>query len=124
MTDFINTQDSDKPPSELGKELSDGFGLDYSFECTGVASLISESLAASKMGTGKAITIGAPNEPIVPFNHTAILAGRTQKGSALRSKSHEFPLQELFTHEFPLTDISKAFDIFKEPNCVKVVIKI
>ncbi|KAL1324272.1 hypothetical protein HN51_034422 [Arachis hypogaea] len=138
MTDFINPQDSDKPPSELVKELSDGFGVDYSFECTGVPSLISESLAATKMGTGKAISIGAPNEPIVPFNHTTILAGRTLKGSVFgglktmsdlsivadKCQKEEFPLQELFTHEVPLTDISKAFDLLKEPNCVKVVIKI
>ena len=36
----------------------------------------------------------------------------------------EFPLDELSTHVVPLEDISKGFEILKDPNCVKVVIKI
>ena len=49
MTDFINPGDSDKSPSELVKELSGGVGVDYSFECTAVAPLLTESLEATKV---------------------------------------------------------------------------
>ncbi|KAL4350369.1 hypothetical protein HN51_028273 [Arachis hypogaea] len=67
----------------------------------------------------------------VPFNHPAILAGRTLKGSVFgglktmselsivadKCQKEEFPLQELFTHEVPLTDISKAFDLLRAKLC-------
>nr|KYP68134.1 Alcohol dehydrogenase-like 2 [Cajanus cajan] len=86
------------------------------------------------VGTGKAIVIGAGTEPILPLGLLAILLGRTLKGSifgglkatsdlsVIANKCHkkEFPLQELLTHEVPLADINKAFELLKQPNCVKV----
>ncbi|KAG4984920.1 hypothetical protein AAZX31_12G014700 [Glycine max] len=136
ITDFINPGDSNKSASELVKELSGGMGVDYSFECTGVSTLLSESLEATKIGTGKAIVIGVGIEITLPLGLFAILLGRTLKGSVfgglraisdlsiLADKGHkkEFPLQELFTHEVTLADINKAFELLKQPNCVKVVI--
>ncbi|KAL2329269.1 hypothetical protein Fmac_022696 [Flemingia macrophylla] len=136
MTDFINPSDSDKSASELVKELTDGMGVDYSIECTGVSTLLTESLEATKVGTGKAILIGVGTEHTLPLGLFAILLGRTLKGSVFGGlkaisdlsivvdKCHkkEFPLQELFTHEVTLADINKAFELVKQPNCVKVVI--
>ncbi|MED6163638.1 hypothetical protein PIB30_081908 [Stylosanthes scabra] len=138
MTHFINPNDSDKSPSTLVKELSDGLGVDYSFECTGVGPLLTASVEATKEGSGKAITLGVGTEPYVSFGALPILFGRNLKGSifgGLKSISdlpiiahkcikQEFPLEELFTHEVQLTDIEEAFEILKQPNCVKVVIKI
>ena len=49
MTDFINPGNSDKSPSQSVKELSGGVGVDYSFECTGVGPLLTESLEATKV---------------------------------------------------------------------------
>ncbi|MED6122046.1 hypothetical protein PIB30_035967 [Stylosanthes scabra] len=49
MTHFINPSNSDKSPSELVKELSDGMGVDYSFECSGVGPLLTESVEATKV---------------------------------------------------------------------------
>ncbi|KEH27871.1 zinc-binding alcohol dehydrogenase family protein [Medicago truncatula] len=137
MTHFINPSGSYKSASDLVKELSGGMGVDYSFECTGVPSLLNVSVEATKLGTGKTIAIGSGVENIVPFDLIAILFGRTLKGSVFgglktasdlpiiadKCQNEEFPLQELFTHEVPLADINKAFEIMKQPNCVKVVIK-
>ncbi|KAL1362442.1 hypothetical protein HN51_010701 [Arachis hypogaea] len=137
MTHFINPNDSDKSPSTLVKELSDGFGVDYSFECTGVAPLLTECLEATKMGSGKAISIGAGNEATVPLGHLSLLFGRTLKGSifgglkaisdlsiiADKCLKQEFPLEELHTHEVQLEDVNEAFELLKQPNCVKIVIK-
>lgn len=136
MTHFINSNGSDKSASELVKELN-GMGVDYCIECTGVAPLLTESLEATKMGTGKAIAVGIGAELVVPFGLLAIQFGRTLKGSVfggIKAKSdlttiankcqkEEFPLHELFTHEVPLVDIDKAFELLKDPTCVKVVIK-
>ncbi|KAK7263982.1 hypothetical protein RJT34_31583 [Clitoria ternatea] len=136
MTHFINPDDSDKSVSELIKELSGGMGVDYSFECTGVAPLLTESIEATKVGTGKTIAIGTGTD-IVPFGLSCIMYGRTLKGSvfggikpisdlyiiANKTQKKELPLEELFTHEVPLADINKAFELLKQPSCVKVVIK-
>jgi S-(hydroxymethyl)glutathione dehydrogenase/alcohol dehydrogenase len=49
MTDFINPDEYGKSISELVKELTGGLGVDYCFECTGVAPLVNEALLATKM---------------------------------------------------------------------------
>lgn len=49
MTEFINPKDSDKSISELVKEVTDGLGVDYSFECTGASALVNEALEATKV---------------------------------------------------------------------------
>lgn len=50
MTDFINPQNHpNKRVSDLIKDMTDGQGVDYSFECTGVAPLLNEALEASKI---------------------------------------------------------------------------
>lgn len=36
----------------------------------------------------------------------------------------EFHLDELLTHEISLQDIDKAFEMLKQPDCLKIVIKI
>ncbi|XP_045816496.1 8-hydroxygeraniol oxidoreductase-like [Trifolium pratense] len=137
LTHFINPSDSNKSASELIKELSGGMGVDYSFECTGVPSLLNVSVEVTKLGTGKTMAIGTGVENIVPLDLLAIIFGRKLKGSifgglkttsdlsiiADKCQKEEFPLQELFTHEVPLIEINKAFELLKQPNCVKVVIK-
>ncbi|XP_054796593.1 8-hydroxygeraniol oxidoreductase-like [Prosopis cineraria] len=137
MTDFVNPDASDKSASELVKELSGGMGVDYSFECTGVAPCLTQALQATKLGKGKTIVIGSVTEEFVSINFRSLLLGRTLKGSAfggLKPKSDlpfivdkclkkEFPLHELLTHEVSLTDIDKALWLLKQPDCVKVVIR-
>ncbi|KAL5053928.1 hypothetical protein RYX36_034610 [Vicia faba] len=136
MTHFINTNVSDKSASDLVKELTE-VGVDYCIECTGVASLLTESIESTKMGTGKTIALGIGAELVVPLGVLAIQFGRTLKGSvfggikaksdlsiiAHKCQNQDFPLEELFTHEISLVDINKSFELLKEPNCVKVVIK-
>ncbi|MED6182960.1 hypothetical protein PIB30_033564 [Stylosanthes scabra] len=138
MTHFINPSNSDKSPSALVKELSGGMGVDYSFECTGVGPLLTESLEATKAGSGKAITLGLGNETFVSFGLLSIFFGRTLKGTVFgglkpisdlsiiadKCIKQEFPLEKLFTHEVQLTDIEEASELLKQPSCVKVVIKI
>ncbi|KAK7263983.1 hypothetical protein RJT34_31584 [Clitoria ternatea] len=138
MTEFINpSNNSDKSVSELVKELSGGNGVDYSIECTGAAPLLTESLEATKVGTGETILIGVGAESTLPLGLIPILLGRTLKGSvfgglkaisdlsiiAEKCRKKELPLDVLFTHEVTLGDINKGLKISKEPECVKVVIK-
>ncbi|KAI9079106.1 hypothetical protein K1719_038945 [Acacia pycnantha] len=140
MTDFINPDKAsdDKTITELVKELSDGIGVDYSFECTGVAPLLTQALEATKLGKGKTISVGAVSQKFVSIDFLSLILGRSLKGSifgGLKPKSDlpflvdkclkkEFPLDELLTHEVSLEEIGKALELLKQPDCVKVIIKI
>lgn len=48
-TDFINPTKYDKSISELIKDLTEGKGVDYAFECTGVPNLLNEALESTKL---------------------------------------------------------------------------
>lgn len=146
MTDFINpddhhsvhNRDHNKSVSQLIKDSTDGMGVDYCFECTGVAHFINESLEATKMGKGTAVVIGSSGSTSVQIDSLSLLSGRTLKGSmfgGLKAKTDlpilinkcmnkEIQLDELFTHEVPLVDINQALALVKQPDCVKVLIKI
>ncbi|KAF4380315.1 hypothetical protein F8388_024608 [Cannabis sativa] len=139
VTDFINPLlHSNKSVSELIKDSTGGMGVDYCFECTGLPHLINEALEATKIGKGKAIVIGVSNAPTLQINNFALLTGRTLKGSIFggltaktdlpivleKWRNKEFQLDELLTHEVPMADITKAFQLLKHEDCVKVLLKI
>ncbi|XP_050223842.1 8-hydroxygeraniol oxidoreductase-like isoform X2 [Mercurialis annua] len=138
MTDFINPNESEKSISEQIKQMTGGLGVDYCLECTGVPSLLNESLLATKQGIGKTIVVGAGTEPNVQISFLPLLCGGNLMGcifGGLKIKSDipllldkctnkELHLDELLTHEVALEDINKAFQLVKQPNCVKVLIKI
>uniref|UniRef100_A0A2P2MKA5 Alcohol dehydrogenase-like 1 isoform X2 n=1 Tax=Rhizophora mucronata TaxID=61149 RepID=A0A2P2MKA5_RHIMU len=137
MTDFVNPDEHDKPISQLVKDLTGGIGVDYCFECTGAAPLINEGIQSTKVGKGKIIVMGAGSQT-VEIDYLPIVAGRTLKVSifgGLKTKSDlptmlekfknkDFHLDELLTHEVALPDIGNAFELVKQPDCVKVLIKI
>ncbi|XP_058206456.1 8-hydroxygeraniol oxidoreductase-like [Rhododendron vialii] len=138
MTDFINpSKDSDRRISELVNELTGGLGVDYCFECTGIASLLNEAIESSKAGIGSAVLIGAGNDTSGQINFHSLLLGKTVKGSifgGIRPKSDlpiifdkclnkELHLEELLTHEVSLDEINKALKLMKQPDCVKVIVK-
>ncbi|XP_022719890.1 alcohol dehydrogenase-like 1 [Durio zibethinus] len=138
MTDFINPDDSDKPICESVRDLTDGKGVDYSFECTGVAPLLNEAIESTKVGIGKTILIGAGDHLSLQINFLPLLCGRTLKGCIFgglktisdvpilleKCRNEEIHLDELLTHEVQLEDINKAFQLLKQPDCVKVLVKI
>nr|GEZ73361.1 alcohol dehydrogenase-like 1 [Tanacetum cinerariifolium] len=132
MTDFINPKDHpNKSVSDLVKDITDGLGVDYSFECTGVPSLLNEALEASKIGGGTTISIGA-GEINVTVNSITLFQGRTLKGTmfgGVKTQSDlpiiiqkcinkEIELDELVTHEVHLENIQEAFEILKKPDYV------
>nr|GMD46015.1 alcohol dehydrogenase-like 1 [Ipomoea batatas] len=140
MTDFINPKESEKTVSELVKDITEGLGADYGFECTGVASLLNEAIDATKVGSGTVVAIGAGAGGEKSWDisiASVLLCGRTFKGSifgGVQVKS-DFPsivdkcirkevqLEELLTHEISLEETPSAFELLKQPDCVKVVIK-
>ncbi|KAL1542890.1 8-hydroxygeraniol oxidoreductase-like [Salvia divinorum] len=139
VTDFLNPKHSGKPISQLIKEATSGLGVDYCIECTGVASILNEAIASTKMGVGETLLIGVPPEKKVGLSLIPMILGRrTLKGTNFGGvKIHsdlpkiveecinkEINLGDLITHEVSLADINKGFlEYMKQPSCVKVVIK-
>ncbi|CAK9140387.1 unnamed protein product [Ilex paraguariensis] len=137
MTDFIYAKGSDKSISDLINEATGGLGVDYCFECTGVPSLLDEAIASTKVGLGTVVFIGAGLHTSGEIKFIPLLCGRTVKGSiygGVRTQSDlptiidkcinkEIQLDELLTHEVSLAEINKAFELLKQPDCVKVLIR-
>ncbi|KAI3511376.1 hypothetical protein L1887_18529 [Cichorium endivia] len=137
MTDFINPQNiSDRTVSDLIKDMTDGLGVDYCFECTGVESLLNQALDASKIGIGTTVAIGVGLGANWAIGTTALLSGRTLKGSLMggiktqsdlpiilnKCVNKEIELDQLITHEIRLENIQEAFKILKKPDCLKILI--
>ncbi|KAL6127380.1 hypothetical protein ACLB2K_075421 [Fragaria x ananassa] len=119
MTDFINPDNKEhdqghkKSISELIKDSTDGMGVDYCIECTGVAPFMNEALVATKMGKGTAVLLGTTGTAApVQVDFLSLMGGRTLKGSifgGLKAKTDlpilinkcmnkEMQLGELLTH--------------------------
>ncbi|XP_071929316.1 CYP enzymes assisting alcohol dehydrogenase-like [Coffea arabica] len=140
MTHYINPKAiGDISISEMVKELTNGRGVDYSFECTGVPDLVNEALETTKMGVGKTIMLGAGTQKSMEIDFISLLGCRTFKYSIFGGVKvqSDLPvvidkcinkeiqkLDQLLTHEVELKDINRAFDLLKEPDCVKVLIQL
>lgn len=137
MTDFINPKDNKTSISEMIKGVTGGLGVDYVFECTGIPSMVNEAIEASKLGIGTIVLIGAGHGNSREFELVPLLCGRTLKGSIFggmrlhsdlpallhRCANKEIQLDELITHQISFTEINQAFELMKDPHCVKVIIK-
>ncbi|KAL4561291.1 hypothetical protein LXL04_033455 [Taraxacum kok-saghyz] len=137
MTDFINPQNyPNRKVSDLVKEMTNGLGVDYCFECTGVEPLLNEALESSKIGIGTTVAIGVGLETNFAIGTTSLLSGRTLKGSLMggvktqsdlpiilnKCVNKEIEMDQLFTHEISLINIQEAFKILKKSDCLKILI--
>eukprot|EP00850_Spirogloea_muscicola_P000527 SM000002S05607 [mRNA] locus=s2:1177811:1180595:- [translate_table: standard] len=135
--EFVNPKDhGEKPIQEVIVDLTDG-GVDYSFECIGNVNVMRAALECCHKGWGTSVIIGvaAAGKEIStrPFQ---LVTGRTWKGTAFggfKSRTQvpelvkkylnkEIKVDEYITHNFPLADINKAFDLLHEGQCLRAVI--
>ena len=137
MTHFINP--SEYEDDKLQKkiiELTDG-GADYSFECIGNVNVMRQALECCHKGWGESIIIGVAGAgqeiSTRPFQ---LVTGRVWKGSAFGGAKgrtdvpqivdwymdKKINIDDLITHEFPLEDINKAFDLMHEGKSIRSVI--
>ncbi|CAI0410810.1 unnamed protein product [Linum tenue] len=91
-----------------------------------------------KPGKGKAVVLGAGKYDSIQLDFVDLLFGGSITGSIFggvkiksdlphllhKCQNKEFEIDALLTHEVPLCDINKAFEMMKEPDCIKVVVKI
>jgi S-(hydroxymethyl)glutathione dehydrogenase/alcohol dehydrogenase len=136
-TDFVN-------PNELGEqsvvdkliELTDG-GCDYTFDCTGIVSVMRTALEACHKGWGESIIIGvaAAGQEIStrPFQ---LVTGRVWKGCAfggIKGRSQlpdlvgdymkgALKVDEFITHRKTLPEMNSAFEVMKSGDCIRAVV--
>ncbi|MBU0807941.1 MAG: S-(hydroxymethyl)glutathione dehydrogenase/class III alcohol dehydrogenase [Gammaproteobacteria bacterium] len=135
-TDFVNPKDFAKPIQEVIVEMTDG-GVDYSFECVGNVQLMRAALECAHKGWGESVIIGVAGAgqeiSTRPFQ---LVTGRVWRGSAFggvkgrtelpgyveKAQKGEIPLDTFITHNMPLEDINKAFDLMHEGKSIRTVI--
>jgi S-(hydroxymethyl)glutathione dehydrogenase/alcohol dehydrogenase len=135
-TDFVNPKDFAKPIQEVIVEMTDG-GVDYSFECVGNVQLMRAALECAHKGWGESVIIGVAGAgQEVSTRPFQLVTGRVWRGSAFggvkgrtelpgyveKAQKGEIPLDTFITHNMPLEDINKAFDLMHEGKSIRTVI--
>ena len=137
MTHFLNPSDFEENKLlEKIIEITDG-GADYSFECIGNVEVMRQALECCHKGWGQSIIIGVAGAgqeiSTRPFQ---LVTGRVWRGTAFGGAKgrtdvpkivdwymdKKINIDDLITHEFPLEDINKAFDLMHEGKSIRSVI--
>ncbi len=135
-TDFVNPKDLSVSTTEAIVEMTDG-GVDYSFECIGNVHVMREALECCHMGWGVSTVIGVAGAgqeiSTRPFQ---LVTGRRWQGTAFggvkgrtelpgyvdRYMNGEINLDMMVTHNMPLEDINKAFDLMHAGESIRSVV--
>ncbi|RLN41638.1 hypothetical protein C2845_PM01G05750 [Panicum miliaceum] len=137
VTDFVNPTQIDKSSvSEVIGEMTGG-GVDYSFECVGVPSVMTDAFRSTRTGNGKTIILGLGNQTdLLCVPALELLFGKCVMGSALggikpkidipilaeKCMSKELELDGLVTHEVGLREINTAFDLLLQGKSLRCII--
>nr|CAB3501772.1 unnamed protein product [Digitaria exilis] len=125
------------PDKEEEIQKLTGGGADYSFECIGVTSVMTDAFMCTKPGKGKTIILGLEknNEPI-SLPSLELLTGKCVLGSyfgglkpktdvpilAQKCMNKEVELDGLITHEVGLKEINEAFDLLLQGKSLRSII--
>jgi S-(hydroxymethyl)glutathione dehydrogenase/alcohol dehydrogenase len=136
MTHFAN-------PKEVGADLVNylvnltGGGADYSFECIGNVDTMRAALECCHKGWGESVIIGvAPAGAEIRTRPFQLVTGRVWRGTAFggaRGRTDvpkivdwymekKIEIDPMITHQMPLSDINKAFDLMHEGKSIRSVV--
>ncbi len=134
-TDAVNSATEDAV--EAVRALTDGEGVDYSFEAVGMGATVEQALGMLSYG-GVATMIGVPPvgseaelNPSAFFRNTSTLM-TTHGGEGI--PAHDFPvldslyqqgrldLDAMVTHTIPLSDMEKGFENLEANSAIRTVV--
>ncbi|XP_010459997.1 PREDICTED: alcohol dehydrogenase-like 2 [Camelina sativa] len=137
ITDFVNPAlCGEKKTSQVINDMTEG-GVDYSFECIGLASLMEEAFNSTRPGWGKTVVLGMEQKAMpISLGSYDLLRGRTICGTLFgglkpkldipilvdRYLKKELNLDGLITHELKFEEINKAFDLLTEGNTIRCIL--
>jgi len=119
-------------------DMSDGLGMDYTFEATGLVDVMAQSVEAARMGWGLATMLGVAGKgetlDIVP---RLLITGRKVQGGSFggaKGRTHvpqlvdmymagELDLDGFVSHRITLDEVNKGFDLMHEQDGIRSVIQ-
>ncbi|HEY7004255.1 MAG TPA: alcohol dehydrogenase catalytic domain-containing protein [Gaiellaceae bacterium] len=119
-------------------EMTDGFGLDYTFEATGNVDVMQQAVEAARMGWGLATVCGVAGKgetlDVVP---RYLITGRRVTGSSFggvkgrdqvpelvdRWLAGELDVAPLISHTLSLEDVNDAFELMEVQDGIRSVIE-
>src|SRR5215212_11286293 len=136
MTHFVNPKEVQGDLVPYLVSLTDG-GADYSFECIGNVDLMRQALECTHRGWGVSVIIGvAGSGQEIKTRPFQLVTGRVWKGTAFggaRGRTDvpkivdwymdkKINIDDLITHQMPLNDINKAFDLMHSGESIRSVV--
>lgn len=135
MTHFVN-------PSKGGTAVEQimaltGMGVDYSFACIGITDVMEQAMDSVRMGWGTSVVVGlAPAEAKISTIPMGLIAGKNWRGTAFGGAmgrtdvpkivdmymGGQIEIDSMITHQMPLEDINKAFDLMHDGKSVRSVV--
>src|SRR5246127_5224558 len=136
ITHFVNPKEVAGDLVQHLVGLTDG-GADYSFECVGNVDLMRQALECCHRGWGVSVIIGvAGSGQEIKTRPFQLVTGRVWKGTAFggaRGRTDvpkivdwymekKIQIDPMITHQMPLKDINKAFDLMHEGKSIRSVV--
>uniref|UniRef100_A0ABM5GK11 alcohol dehydrogenase n=1 Tax=Pogona vitticeps TaxID=103695 RepID=A0ABM5GK11_9SAUR len=136
-TECVNPLDYKKPINEVLLDMTDGEGVEYSFEAVGRPETLAAALASCHLNYGKCIGVGvSPSASEMAFSPALVFIGRTLKGSLYGGwkgkepvprlvsdfMEKKFALDPLITHTLPFEKINEGFDLLRAGKSIRTVL--
>jgi S-(hydroxymethyl)glutathione dehydrogenase / alcohol dehydrogenase len=136
LTHFVNPSDVQGDLVPYLVNLTKG-GADYSFECIGNVKVMRQALECCHKGWGVSVIIGvAAAGTEISTRPFQLVTGRVWKGTAFggaRGRTDvprivdwymdkKIEIDPLITHQMPLTDINRAFDLMHAGESIRSVV--
>jgi propanol-preferring alcohol dehydrogenase len=128
--DLILDAAQDDVPTIL-QDWTDGRGLDVAFDCVGSESVALQGLDALKK-RGTLVVVGVSHQlTLNPWQHLicrelTVFGTRnfntSEYDEMIAAVRHGFPLEQVVTHRFPLSQAAEAFDLFRSARCGKILL--
>nr|P25406.2 RecName: Full=Alcohol dehydrogenase 1B; AltName: Full=Alcohol dehydrogenase I-B; Short=ADH IB [Saara hardwickii] len=136
-TECVNPLDYKKPINEVLFDMTDGEGVEYSFEVIGRTDTMTAALASCHNNYGTSVIVGVPpSASQIAFDPLLLFTGRTWKGSVFggwKSKDavprlvsdfmgKKFILDPLITHTMPFEKINEGFELLRSGKSIRTVL--
>lgn len=136
-TECVNPLDFQKPINEVLFDLTNGEGVDYSFEVIGRTETMTAALASCNNNIGKSVIVGVPpSASQMSVDPMLLFTGRTWMGTVFggwKSKDSvpklvsdfmgkKFVLDPLITHTLPFDQINEGFDLLRAGKSIRTVL--
>jgi len=119
------------------QKMSGGWGVDFSFDCTGNVKVMNDALECTSRGWGTSCVVGvAAAGKMIQIRPFHLVIGKTWKGTAFggwkskpqvpelvdRCMKGELKLDDYITHKMKFEDINKGIDLLHKGGCLRCVL--